>query len=153
MESRSKSFCPTNTVTVVDSKLPPAELHESGQFLPFAFVGHLQRGAVELLQGVEGVALDGQLSLKVFAAIVVGNLQAGAVVVSLHRNDKPAVACAVLYHIAGHLAKKLLAGNDDVLFIEIDVQGYRIFGIIKVTVERTIGLPHTEGAKRGKEYE
>ena len=132
----------------VGQGLAADEAQGAWQLHPLAILGHLDGAARTLAQGVDGVVVAGEGGREVLAAEVVDELQFGlAVALDGAVGDDPAEGVVALAEESGQLAVELLAGDGDVLVVEVDAQVYLILIIIKV---RAKGVALLLGAERSE---
>ena len=104
--------------------LPFYKLQLLWKFYPFAFAGYLDGAAFELTEDVGRVVGDGELGIEVFGTVVVDHLKTGllAVFTDINTCDNPYAGIGGLLQITEGIAKDILSGNRNSLFIQVQAQ-------------------------------
>ncbi len=112
------------------------------KFNPFVFAGYLDGAAFELTEDVGAVVGDGELGIEVFGAVVVDHLKTGllAVFTDINTCDNPYAGIGRLLQITEGIAKDILSGNGNSLFIQVQAQEDIVFLIGNDALERPVRL-------------
>ena len=112
------------------------------KFYPFVFAGYLDGAAFELTEDVGAVVGDGELGIEVFGAVVVDHLKIGllAVFADIDTGDNPYAGVGGLLQVTERIAKNVLPGNGNSLFVQVQAQEDIIFLIGNDALERPVRL-------------
>ena len=112
------------------------------KFYPFVPAGYLDGAAFELTEDVGRVVGDSELGIEVFGAVVVDHLKTGllAVFTDINTCDNPYAGIGRLLQITEGIAKDILSGNRNSLFIQVQAQEDIVFLIGNDALERPVRL-------------